>query len=171
MVVSEKLHSVQRGKLGRQDLVVRRHRCRRPFPEFRPDRPFKRVPAVLRAWRALVRICTDDITRLGQARARGEPVTAMTWNASASRLRAQGIPVACAQPKKGALTRVCGAALLRDERKPRRAHPIVESRLSVETVELTMDVKCVGHARRRAHGRFDDRPWLCLALAGTGPRC
>jgi spermidine/putrescine transport system substrate-binding protein len=136
-----------------------------PFEEIHTDEAFERIAAVLREQRPLVRIYTDDVASLEQALASGELVAAMTWNASASLLRDQGVPVAFAQPKEGALTWVCGAAILRDAPNLDHAYDIVDSLLSVESGEFMIGTYGYGHSNRRAYELFDDETLAALGLS------
>ena len=87
----------------------------------------------MREQRPLIRDYTDDTTPLEQALAVGELVAAMTWNSSATLLKAEGVPVRFAQPKEGALTWVCGVMIHKDAPNLDSAYDIIEGLLSVES--------------------------------------
>jgi spermidine/putrescine transport system substrate-binding protein len=135
------------------------------FQDIDTDEAFDRIAAVLREQRPLIRTYTDDTSSLEQALAAGELVAAMTWNASATQLKAQGVPVRFAQPKEGALTWVCGAAILRDAPNLDRAYDIVDSLLSVESGQFMIGTYGYGHSNLRSFDAFDDETLSALGLS------
>ena len=134
-----------------------------PFADIGTDAAFDSIAAVMREQRPLVRTYTDDTASLEQALASGELVAAMTWNASAALLKSQGVPVAFANPKEGALTWVCGAAILKTAPNVDRAYDIIDSLLSVESGKFMIGSYGYGHSNRRSFEEFDD-----ATLAGLG---
>ena len=64
----------------------------------------KKVEEKLREQRPLLAAYTTDMTSVEQSLASGELVAAMTWNASATALKKQGVPVEFMKPKEGMLT-------------------------------------------------------------------
>lgn len=78
-----------------------------PMSEIATEEAFKKIAAVMREQRPLIRVYTDDTTTLEQALSSGEMAAAMTWNSSATLLQSEGVPVKFANPKEGALTWVC----------------------------------------------------------------
>jgi spermidine/putrescine transport system substrate-binding protein len=134
-----------------------------PFADIGTDEAFERIAAVMREQRPLVRTYTDDISSLEQALASGELVASLTWNASAATLKSQGVPVAFANPKEGALTWVCGPAILKTAPNLDRAYDIIDSLLSVESGKFMIGSYGYGHSNRRSFEEFDD-----ATLAGLG---
>ncbi len=135
------------------------------FREIATDDAFDRIAAVMREQRPLIRVYTDDTTSLEQALAAGELVAAMTWNASATLLRAQGVPVRFAQPKEGALTWVCGVMIHRDAPNIDRACDIIDSLLGVEAGRFIIGDYGYGHANARSFEAFDDAALAALGLS------
>ena len=134
-----------------------------PFDQIDTDDAFERIAAVMREQRPLVRTYTDDYTSMEQALASGEVVAALSFNSSAVALKGQGVPVAFAKPKEGALTWVCGASILKDAPNLDRAYDIIDSLLSIESGKFMIEVYGYGHSNRRSFDQFDD-----AALAGLG---
>ena len=135
------------------------------FSDLDSDEAFERVAATMREQRPLIRLYTDDTTTLEQALASGEMVAAMTWNSSATQLRAQGLPVRFAQPKEGALTWVCGVMIHRDAPHPDLAYDIVDSLLSVESGLFMLNDYGYGHSNARAFESFDEETLVGLGLS------
>lgn len=121
-----------------------------PFNEMESDENHEKVAALLRQQRPLVREYTDDMTTLEQMLASGELVAAMTWNSSPVELKNQGVPVAYANPKEGALTWVCGAMLHKDAKDLDLAHDIIDSLLSTETGHFLIDDYGYGHSNAKS---------------------
>ena len=126
------------------------------FNELSTDENFKKVADLLRKQRPLIRLYTDDTTTLEQALASGEMVAAMTWDSSALTLKSQGIPVAFANVKEGALTWVCGAMLLKAAPNPDKAHDIINSLLSIESGKWLIAENGYGHSNARSFDQFTD---------------
>jgi len=126
---------------------------------------FGKTADLLRKQRPLLRMYTDDETTLEQALASGELVAAMTWNSSAVTLKKQGIPVAFANPKEGALTWVCGAIILKDAPHPDRAYEVVDSMLSAETGKWLIEENGYGHSNRKAFEQVDEKVLAELGLS------
>ena len=133
------------------------------FNEIATDENFKKVAAVMREQRPLIRTYTDDTTTLEQALASGEMVAAMTWDASAVKLANQGVPVKFANPKEGALTWVCGAIIHKDAPNIDLAHDIIDSMLSTETGKWLIGENGYGHSNAKSFDQFTDEE-----LAGLG---
>jgi spermidine/putrescine transport system substrate-binding protein len=136
-----------------------------PFGQIDSDDAFARISAFLRAQRPLIRMYTDDTTSLEQALAAGELVAAMTWNSSAVTLQAQGVPVAFARPKEGALTWVCGVMLHKDAPHLDRAYDVIDSLISVPAGVFNIGSYGYGHANLRAFDGFDEATLRGLGLA------
>lgn len=127
------------------------------------DEAFDRIAAVMREQRPLIRTYTDDTTTLEQALSSGEMAAAMTWNSSATLLKAEGVPVRFAQPKEGALTWVCGVMIHKDAPNLDRAYDIIDSLLSVESGKFMINDYGYGHSNRKSFDAFDEE-----TLAGLG---
>ena len=126
------------------------------FNQLDKEENVKIVSDLLREQRPHIRLYTDDMTTLEQALASGELVAAMTWNSSPVELKKQGVPVAFANPKEGALTWVCGAMLHKDSPNPDRAHDIVNSLISPETGHFIIDEYGYGHSNIQAFADITD---------------
>ena len=88
-----------------------------------------KVAAKLREQRPLLSSYTTDMTSVEQALSSGALVAAMTWNASATALKKQGVPVEFMKPKEGMLTWSCGFVLLKDAKNIDLAYDFINSRL------------------------------------------
>ena len=136
-----------------------------PFDQLNTEEAFEKIAAVMREQRPLIRTYTDDTTTLEQALASGEMVAALTWNSSAALLRSEGVPVAFAKPKEGALTWVCGLMIHRDAPKLDLAYDVIDSLLSVETGEFMINDYGYGHSNKKAFDKFDDEMLSGLGLS------
>jgi spermidine/putrescine transport system substrate-binding protein len=135
------------------------------FNKLSDEANVKIVSDLLRQQRPLMRLYSDDMTTLEQALASGELVAAMTWNSSPVALKKQGVPVAFANPKEGALTWVCGAMLHKDSPNPDRAHDIVNSLISPETGSYIIDEFGYGHSNLQAFADITDDRLAELGLS------
>ena len=115
------------------------------------DAQYKQVMDLLRKQRPLVRMYSNDMTSLEQALAAGELVAAMTWNSSPVALKKQGVPVAWANPKEGALTWVCGTMIHKDAPNLAKAHDIIDSLISPEVGKYIIEEFGYGHANTRTY--------------------
>jgi spermidine/putrescine transport system substrate-binding protein len=88
-----------------------------------------KVAGKLREQRPLLRSYTTDMTSVEQSLASGELVAAMTWNASATTLKKQGVQVEFMKPKEKMLTWSCGFVLLKDAKNVDLAYDFINSRL------------------------------------------
>lgn len=136
-----------------------------PFEELSKPENVKKVEDVLRAQQPLVRLYTDDMTTLEQALASGEMVAAMTWNSTPVTLKAQGVPVAWASPKEGALTWVCGAMMHKDAPYPDMAHEIIDSLISPEAGKFLIDDYGYGHSNLKSFDLVSDERLAELGLS------
>ena len=134
------------------------------FKDIATDDGFKKVAALLRKQRPLIRIYTDDETTLEQALASGELVAAMTWNSSPVKLKNEGVPVKFANPKEGALTWVCGMMMHKDAPHPDKAHDLIDSLISKETGMYLIDVEGYGHSNKQAFAATPDKRLAELGL-------
>jgi spermidine/putrescine transport system substrate-binding protein len=93
----------------------------------------EKVADKLREQRPLLSAYTTDMTSVEQSLASGALVAAMTWNASATALKKQGLPVEFMKPKEGMLTWACGFVLLKDAKNVDLAYDFINSRLEPES--------------------------------------
>ncbi|MCZ6885083.1 MAG: extracellular solute-binding protein [Alphaproteobacteria bacterium] len=135
------------------------------FKDIATDAGFKKTAEALRKQRPLMRLYTDDTTTLEQALASGEMVAAMTWNSSAVTLKSQGIPVAFANPKEGALTWVCGAMIHKDAPQLDKAHDIIDAMLSTETGKWLIGENGYGHSNAKSFDLFSDEELKGMGLS------
>jgi spermidine/putrescine transport system substrate-binding protein len=135
-----------------------------PFEEIESDENIEKVAALLREQQPLVRMYTDDSTTLNQALASGELWAALTWNDSAVALKAEGVPVAFAKPKEGALTWVCGAVIMANAPHLDKAYDVVDSLLSPESGRYFIDVFGYGHSNLKAFDLVGDERLAELGL-------
>ncbi len=135
------------------------------FTEIASEENFKKVAAIMREQRPLIRTYTDDTTSLEQALASGELVAAMTWDSSAVVLKGEGIPVAFANPKEGALTWVCGVMMHKDAPHPDKAHDIVDALLSTESGKWLIGENGYGHSNSKSFDQFTDEQLTDLGLS------
>ena len=135
------------------------------FRKIATEENFKKVAALMRKQRPLIRTYTDETTSLEQALASGELVAAMTWDSSAVVLKGQGIPVTFANPKEGALTWVCGAMMHKDAPHPDKAHDIVDALLSTESGKWLIGENGYGHSNAKSFDLFSDEELAGLGLS------
>ncbi len=121
-----------------------------PFDQIETEESIEKVATLLREQLPLVRMYTDDMTSVEQALAAGELVAAMTWNSSAVALKAEGVPVAFAAPKEGALTWVCGAMISVGAPHVDKAHDVINSLLSPESGRFLINDYGYGHSNRKS---------------------
>ena len=138
-----------------------------PFTSIADEGNIKKVAALLREQRPLIRMYTDDMTTLEQALASGELVAAMTWNSSPVALKKQGVPVAFAAPKEGALTWVCGAMMHKDAPHPDKAHDIIDAMISVETGKWLIGENGYGHSNLKSFAQFSSEELAALGLSSN----
>jgi len=98
-----------------------------PFDMSEAD--IEKVAEKLREQRPLLSAYTTDMTSVEQSLASGALVAAMTWNASATALKKQGVPVEFMKPKEGMLTWACGFVMLKDSTNTDLAYDFINSRL------------------------------------------
>ncbi len=135
------------------------------FREIATEENFKKVAALMRKQRPLIRTYTDDTTTLEQALASGELVAAMTWDSSAVTLKGQGVPATFTNPKEGALTWVCGAMMHKDAPHPDKAHDIVDALLSTESGKWLIGENGYGHSNAKSFDLFSDDDLAELGLS------
>ena len=120
------------------------------------DDDLEKVRSLLEEQRPLVRLYTSDLTSVEQALASGEMIAAMTWNESATNLKAQGVPVKFANPKEGALTWCCGVVLHKDAPEYDKAHDVINSLIDPQVGAYVISEFGYGHANLLAFDRVDD---------------
>ncbi len=135
------------------------------FKDIASEEGFKKVAAIMRKQRPLIRIYTDDETTLEQALASGELVAAMTWDSSAVKLKGEGIPVTFANPKEGALTWVCGVMMHKDAPHPDKAYDLVDALLSTEAGQWLIGENGLGHSNTKSFELFSDDELTALGLS------
>jgi spermidine/putrescine transport system substrate-binding protein len=135
------------------------------FKTMATEASFKKVAAIMRKQRPLIRTYTDDTTSLEQALASGELVAAMTWDSSAVVLKGQGVPVKFANPKEGALTWVCGAMMHKDAPHPDKAHDIVDALLSTDAGKWLIGENGYGHSNSKSFDQFSEKELAELGLS------
>ena len=111
-----------------------------------------KVAAKLREQRPLLRNYTTDMTSVEQSLASGELVAAMTWNASATTLKKQGVQVEFMKPKEGMLTWACGIVMLKDAKNVDLAYDFINSRLEAESGKELITQYGYGSASSAAFG-------------------
>ena len=119
------------------------------------DAEMVKVEEKLRAQRPLLRSYTTDMTSVEQSLASGELVAAMTWNASATALKKQGVPVEFMKPKEGMLTWVCGFVLLKDSKHVDLAYDFINSRLESGSGKHLIESYGYGSASSAAFAAVD----------------
>ncbi len=135
------------------------------FTEISNEDNFKKVAALLREQRPLIRTYTDDMTTVEQALASGELVAAMTWDSSAIALKGQDVPVTFANVKEGALTWVCGAMIHKDAPHLDKAHDVVNALLSTESGLWLIAENGYGHSNAKSFDQFTDEELAALGLS------
>ncbi len=113
-----------------------------------------RVVDLLRQQRSLVRTYSVDTTSLEQGLTNGELVAAMTWNSSATRLIAEGLPVRFADPKEGSLAWSTGLVLHKEAPNLDRAYEAIDAMLAPETGAYILRDVGFGHSNRRTFETF-----------------
>lgn len=113
-----------------------------------------RVVELLRRQRPLVRNYTTDTSSIEQSLASGELVAAMTWNSSASRLIAAGMPVRFADPKEGSLVWSTGLVLHEQAPNLDRAYEAIDAMLSPEVGAYVLEQIGFGHSNRKTFEGF-----------------
>src|SRR5262245_60305337 len=107
------------------------------------EEQMNKVADKLREQRPLLSAYTTDMTSVEQSLASGALVAAMTWNASATTLKNQGLPVEFMKPKEGMLTWACGFVLLKDAKNIDLAYDFINNRL--ETASGKYQIESYGY--------------------------
>ena len=129
------------------------------------DADLPTVRSLLVEQRPLLRAYASDPAVLEQGLASGEIVAAMTWNESAVRLRAQGLPVKFANPAEGALTWCCGVVLRKNTPDLDKAHDLINALLDPRAGAHLIDAFGYGHANINAFDRVDKARLTRLGLS------
>ncbi len=136
-----------------------------PFDRIHTDAAFEAISAVLREQRPLIRMYTDDTTSLDTALAAGEIVASMAWNSSVVSLQGQGVPIAFARPREGALTWVCGMMLHAEAPRLDSAYDVLDSLISESSAIFNMNDYGYGGANRKAYDAFAEEDLRALGLS------
>jgi spermidine/putrescine transport system substrate-binding protein len=135
-----------------------------PFEEIGTKANLKKVAALLRKQRPLIKTYLGNAADVEQALASGEVVAAMAWNGSVKTLTDQDVPVRFAAPKEGALTWVCGFMMHKKAPKPKKALELIDSLLGVTRgIQLIKD-EGYGHSNRKAIEAVDDKTLAAVGL-------
>jgi spermidine/putrescine transport system substrate-binding protein len=135
------------------------------FKDIESKDAMDKVAALLRKQRPLIRTYSDEPSSLEQALASGELIAAMTWNDSAAKLKADGVPVAFASPKEGALTWDCGVMIHKDAPNLDKAYDIVDAMISTDTGKFLIGDYGVGHSNAKSFELFTDAELADLGLS------
>jgi spermidine/putrescine transport system substrate-binding protein len=135
------------------------------FKDIASEEGFKKVAAIMRKQRPLIRTYTDDETTLEQALASGELVAAMTWDSSAVVLKGQGVPVAFANVKEGALTWVCGPIIHKEAPHLDKAYDLIDAMLSTESGKWLISENGYGHSNAKSFDLFTDEELGALGMS------
>lgn len=109
-----------------------------------------KVADKLREQRPLLSAYTTDMTSVEQSLASGALVATMTWNASATALKKQGLPVEFMKPKEGMLTWACGFVLLKDAKNVDLAYDFINSRLETDAGKYLIEAYGYGSSTKTA---------------------
>ena len=115
-----------------------------------------KVRKLLEKQRPLIRFYADDATTIEQALASGEIVAGTTWNESATRLKAEGLPVKYMNPKEGIMTWVCGLVLIKNAPNPDKAYDLIDAMLSPETGKFMITDYGYGHSNAKSFDAAGD---------------
>lgn len=133
-----------------------------PF-QMTPDQMAK-VRELLDQQRPLVKFYSSDLALIEQALASGELVAAMGFNASATTLKAQGVPIEFMDPVEGRLTAVCGLVLIKDAPQVDRAYDLLDAMISPESGARLIADLGYGHSNAKAYGLVGESRLQELAL-------
>jgi spermidine/putrescine transport system substrate-binding protein len=126
------------------------------FRDIGTDQSLQKVADLMRRQHALIKAYSDDEGFVREGLATGAIVAAMTWNSAPAALKAEGVPVAFARPKEGALTWVCGMMLRKDAPHPDKAHDLINALLSVERGMYLIGEEGYGHSNAKAIAAFSE---------------
>ncbi len=104
-----------------------------------------------------VRFVSSDTAPIERALARGDVVAATAWNKSLMRLKQQGLPVKFMRPREGAVTWVCGLAVVRGTDHLDQVYDVINAMLSRESRVWAIEEHGHGAATREAFVTTDAR--------------
>ena len=94
----------------------------------------------------------------------------MTWNASATALKKQGVPVEFMKPKEGMLTWSCGSSL-KDAKNIDLAYDFINSRLETASGKYLIKSYGYGGSTSSAFAEVPKEELAELQLPATRKRC
>ena len=113
------------------------------------DEELAQAADLCRQQRGLVRLYWDSQTDMEQAIASGECIAGYAWNEAMVNLSAQGIPVAYANPKEGALAWACGLARINGAQGDEQMqYDFIDAWLSPETGKFLIEEYGYGHSNQ-----------------------
>jgi spermidine/putrescine transport system substrate-binding protein len=135
-----------------------------PF-DYSSDEALAKVRAKLEELMPQLRYFVPDPTTLEQGLATGEIIAVTAWNESLTRLRKQGLPVKFMEPKEGAMTWVCGMAIIKDTPLADQAHEIVDAFLDPEARAYEMRNFGYGSATKAPYSMLSQEELAELGLS------
>ena len=129
------------------------------------DADLLKVRELLTVQRPLLRFYSSDMTSVEQALASGELVAAMTWNDSPLNLKNQGLDVAFAKVKEGALTWVCGVVLTSNAPNYDKAHDLINALIAPEPGVFLITDYGYGHSNQKAFEAISEADLLDRGLS------
>lgn len=115
------------------------------------DEALEAAAELCRKQRALVRMYWDSQTDMEQAIASGECVVGYAWNEAMVNLSRQGIPVAYANPKEGALAWACGLARINGAQGDEQMqYDFIDAWLAPETGKFLIEEYGYGHSNMKS---------------------
>ncbi len=129
------------------------------------DTDLETVRELLVKQRPLLRYYSSDMTTIEQGLASGELVAAMTWNSSPLELKNQGLNVAFADVKEGALTWVCGLVLASDAPHYDKAHDLIDAMIGPRPGIFLITEYGYGHSNQKAFEATEEDVLLARGLS------
>lgn len=130
------------------------------------DEALEAAAELCRKQRALVRMYWDSQTDMEQAIASGECVVGYAWNEAMVNLSRQGIPVAYANPKEGALAWACGLARINGAQgNEQMQYDFIDAWLSPETGKFLIEEYGYGHSNMKAFDAVDEEVLVARGLS------
>ena len=123
------------------------------------------VRELLEKQRPLLRYYSSDMTTVEQGLASGELVAAMTWNSSPLELKKQGLDVAFAKVKEGALTWVCGLVLAANAPHYDKAHDLIDAMIGLRPGIFLVTEYGYGHSNLKVFEAVDEDVLLARGLS------
>lgn len=115
--------------------------------------------------RPLLRYYSSDMTTVEQGLASGELVAAMTWNSSPLELKNQGLDVAFADVKEGALTWVCGLVMASNAPNYDKAHDLIDAMIGPRPGIFLVTEYGYGHSNTKVFDAIDEDVLLARGLS------